>query len=213
MAEGIDSFSHAGALREKGKTCAVLGCGVDICYPHFNKELYKVIKQRGLLLSEFPPSSKPLGWHFPMRNRIISALSDRVIVVEAKKKSGSLITADMALEQGKDIYAVPGRIFDPLSEGCNKLISQGAGVLDDIDDFVNNLDIKAYFGEEKEACKELALEKEEMLVYSCLKFHPMSLEEILDEEILGFEDTLRVLASLEIKGYIREVFKNQYVSI
>ena len=112
--------------KEEPQTFAVLGCGADVCYPRENFGIYRQIAQGGGgILSEFEPGSRPLGWHFPRRNRIISGLADLVLVVEARARSGALITADCALEQGKTVYAVPGRLEDPLSEGCNRLIFQG----------------------------------------------------------------------------------------
>ena len=128
LALGIDCYAQEGALAGGGKTFAVLGCGADICYPKSNREVYEKIKTSGGILSEEKPGTPPLAYNFPKRNRIISALSDIVLVVEAKEKSGSLITVDFALEQGKTVYAVPGRISDLLSYGCNCLIAQGAGI-------------------------------------------------------------------------------------
>lgn len=126
MARGVDGAAHAGALADGGKSYAVLGCGVDICYPSSNRTIYEKMKLQGGIISEYEPGSDPLAWHFPMRNRLISGLADGVLVIEAKKKSGSLITADQALEQGKAVFALPGRVGDLLSEGCNRLIYQGA---------------------------------------------------------------------------------------
>ena len=127
LAYGIDAWGHQGALSGGGATFAVLGCGVDICYPASNVPVYNsIISSGGGILSEFEPGTPPNAWHFPIRNRIISALSDIVLVVEARVRSGSLITADYALEQGKTVFAVPGRNGDPLSEGCNRLITEGA---------------------------------------------------------------------------------------
>lgn len=118
MAWGIDGQAHAGALEAGGDSFAILGSGVDVCYPAGHRRLYEQMKRTGGILSEQPPGMPPCSGHFPARNRIISALSDLVLVVEAREKSGSLITADFALEQGKDIYAVPGRLTDELSQGC-----------------------------------------------------------------------------------------------
>lgn len=127
MARGIDGLAGTGALAEGGYSCAVLGCGVDICYPEENRRLYETLKQKGCLVSEYPPGTMPQARLFPPRNRLISGLSDVVLVIEAKKKSGTLITVDMALEQGKDVFVLPGRVTDSLSEGCNQLLNQGAG--------------------------------------------------------------------------------------
>lgn len=128
MAQGIDSCAHEGALDAGGSTIAVLGCGVDVCYPAASRRTYERLRKNGGLLSEYPCGAPPLAFHFPQRNRIISALSDVVLIVEARRRSGSLITADLALEQGKSVMAVPGRVTDRLSEGCNWLISEGAGI-------------------------------------------------------------------------------------
>lgn len=128
MALGIDGISHKAALDAGGKTFAVLGCGVDICYPEENREIYDRLNGASGILSEYPPGTAPHAGLFPQRNRIISGLSDLLLVVEARKKSGTLITVDQALEQGKEVYAVPGRVTDALSCGCNHLIRQGAGV-------------------------------------------------------------------------------------
>ena len=126
VAAGIDSIAHREILFRGGKTIGVLGCGIDVVYPRFNKNLYDRISEHGLLISEFLPGTKPLSYNFPQRNRIISALSNGVIVIEASNKSGSLITVDYALSQSKDVMVVPGPIFNETSKGCNLLIYQGA---------------------------------------------------------------------------------------
>lgn len=128
MARGIDGIGQMAACRSGGRTYAVLGCGVDICYPAANRELYGAARERGGILSPFPPGTEPKKQMFPYRNSIVAGLSDAVLVVEARQKSGTWITVDMALEQGKDVYAVPGRLTDRLSDGCNLLIRQGAGI-------------------------------------------------------------------------------------
>lgn len=129
MARGIDGLGQQAALKQGGETYAVLGCGADICYPASNKALYQeIVEGGGGILSVFPPGTPPAKRQFPERNRIVAGLSDLVLVVEARQKSGTLITVDMALEQGKNVYAVPGRLTDRLSDGCNLLIRQGAGI-------------------------------------------------------------------------------------
>ena len=143
MALGIDGAAQEGALSGGGKTYAVLGCGVDVCYPRSNKMLYDQIPEHGGILSEFPPGTQPLPYNFPLRNRLISALADVVIVVEARKKSGSLITVDYALEQGRSVYAVPGRVGDALSDGCNYLIAQGAGIAWSVEAVIEELSMQA----------------------------------------------------------------------
>ena len=141
LASGIDGRAQWEALEAGGKSYGILGCGVDICYPNENKTLYNKLKNNGGIISEFAPGTAPLATNFPVRNRIISGLSDIVLVVEAKEKSGTVITVNMALEQGKDVFAVPGRCIDALSYGCNKLISEGAGIAYNVDCILENINI------------------------------------------------------------------------
>lgn len=129
MARGIDGIGQAAALRAGGYSLGVLGCGVDVCYPYENQDLYEALLAGGGVCSEYPPGIGPKAVLFPPRNRIISGFCDALLVVEAKEKSGTLITVDMALEQGREVYALPGRVTDPLSSGCNRLIRQGAGLV------------------------------------------------------------------------------------
>ena len=139
MARGIDGIAQEAAVDAGGCSFAVLGSGVDVCYPVGNKRLYEKLKEKGGILSEYPPGTPAIARNFPIRNRIVSGLSDAVIVVEAREKSGTLITVDMALEQGREVYAVPGRITDSLSVGCNRLLKLGAGILLDTDEFLEEL--------------------------------------------------------------------------
>lgn len=135
LAVGIDAYSHIGCIKAKGKTIAVVGNGLDNIYPYENKKIAdEIIENGGAIISEYIIGSKPAKLNFPARNRIISGLSDRLIVVEARKKSGTLITVDFALEQGKDIYVVPGNINSICSEGTNDLIKQGANILTSVED-------------------------------------------------------------------------------
>lgn len=140
LARGIDTFSHIGTLQARGKTIAVLGSGLDVIYPPENEKLAeKIVESGGCLVSEYIVGTKPLGEHFPARNRIISGLASGVVVVEASEKSGSLITVDFALEQGKNVYAVPGNINSPNSLGTNSLIKQGAKIVTSIEDILEDL--------------------------------------------------------------------------
>ena len=139
MARGIDGISQNSALEAGGSSFGVLGSGVDVCYPECNRELYEKLCARGGILSAYPPGTEARARNFPPRNRIVSGLADALIVVEARHKSGTLITVDMALEQGKDVYVVPGRVTDRLSDGCNSLIKQGAGVFLSPEDFLRDL--------------------------------------------------------------------------
>ena len=136
FARGIDSYAHKGALAAKGATIAVLGCGLDVVYPPENVDLYKqIVMNNGAIITEYPLGSRPEKHHFPARNRIISGLSDGVLVVEAKERSGTLITVEYALEQGKNVYAIPGNITSPNSYGTNELIKEGAIPITKIEDF------------------------------------------------------------------------------
>lgn len=211
MARGIDSFAHRGALNVQKKTFAILGCGVDICYPKEHRGLYQDISRRGGIVSEFVPGTPPLASHFPARNRIISGLADVVLVMEAREKSGSLITADMALEQGKDVYALPGPINSELSKGCHALIRQGAGILLGTEDILEELSIK--IDVKSQNCREnkKILESKEKIVYSNLGLFPKGREELL--QLTGMEsgELSMVLLNLEWKGYIKEISKNYYI--
>ncbi len=142
MAAGIDSASHVGALRGGGLTVAVLGCGVDVVYPKQNERLMHDIIMHGMVISEYPPGTPPIGKHFPVRNRIISGLSEGVVIVEAPARSGSLITADLALKQNRDVFAVPGDINRTHSRGCNKLISKGAILVNAAEDVLKEYELK-----------------------------------------------------------------------
>lgn len=140
LARGIDKYSHIGCLAAKGKTIGVLGCGLDRIYPEENKKLAEeIINNNGAIISEYVIGTKPLAKNFPRRNRIISGISNGVVVVEAKEKSGTLITVDFALEQGKELYVVPGNINSPNSYGTNELIKQGAKVLTKVEDILEDL--------------------------------------------------------------------------
>ncbi len=214
MAKGIDGISQRAALQEGGRSFAVLGSGVDVCYPRENMELYEMLKKRGGVLSEYVPRTKPRKGLFPPRNRIISGLSDGVIVVEARRKSGTRITVEMALEQGKDVYVVPGRITDGLSEGCNQLIKEGAEVIASISDFMKEfLAGKPFVDEIEKADKGKSLTIEERKVYNCIDYYPKNINEIAEE--LGDEESvseiMKILLSLEIKKYIVRIAMNSYV--
>lgn len=143
MALGVDSRAHEGAIIGNGKTYAILGTGVNVCYPESNFNLYNKLCDDGFggVISEFPLGTNPLKFNFPIRNRIISGLADITIVIEARLKSGSLITASHAIEQGREVFALPGRITDCMSLGCNKLISDGAGIITTPTDVLEALDL------------------------------------------------------------------------
>ncbi len=211
MAQGIDGAGHRGALKGGGDTYAVLGCGADVCYPGFHQGLYGDIIGHGGILSEYPPGTPPLGQLFPARNRIISGLSDVVVIVEAKGRSGSLITADYALEQGKDVYAVPGRMYDALSEGCNQLIRQGAGIVSSLEEFLRELGLCGQKNGASENLEKLSLAKDESMVYSCLSLRPESIGTLLEETGLEMPQLSGILDGLLQKGLIAETVKNHYI--
>jgi DNA processing protein len=154
MARGIDGISQLEAMNVGGASFAVLGSGVDICYPEQNRNIYDRLKECGGIISEYPLGTAAAARNFPPRNRIVSGLADAVVVVEARVKSGTLITVDMALEQGKDVYVVPGRVTDRLSDGCNKLIKQGAEIFISPDEFVAEI-MKKYDIYEQSETKQL----------------------------------------------------------
>lgn len=210
LAEGIDGAAHRGALRVGRPTYGVLGCGVNICYPPSNYKLFEAMEMCGGILSEYPPGEKPLPGYFPMRNRIISGLSDVVLVVEAKERSGSLITAELGLEQGKEVYAVPGRITDPLSAGCNRLIEQGAGPALTPGTILEYLGLKhgkKLIVHEKNVN---GLAKKEKMVYSCLDLSPKHLDEIASTCGLETGECMGILLNLELAGYAIQTANHYY---
>lgn len=217
MARGIDSIGQEAALLAGGASFGILGCGVDICYPEESMGLYEGLaagRGKGGLISELNPGTRPLAGFFPMRNRIISGLSDAVIVLEAREKSGTFITVREALDQGKDVYALPGRLNDALSIGCNKLIGQGAFVIHDIEDALRQIlerfcltgktwkESIAYDIIKDSKAEESGSLKEKLL--SCLDIQFVSLEEILCG--LGMEGEigliLAALSTLECEGKV-----------
>lgn len=211
LAKGIDSDAHRGALEGSTPTFAVLGCGVDVCYPFSNRYIYhSILEKNGGIISEYPPGTQPRASLFPSRNRIISGLSDCIVVIEARVKSGSLITADFAMEQGRDVYALPGRITDPLSAGCNHLIKQGSGIIESIEDFMQELDIISTGFETSYDFLKNLLEKDESLVYSVTDFRPMGIGMILDETGIPLDRLIEILNHLESLGMIKETFPNHY---
>ena len=209
MARGIDGISQLAALEAGGSSLAVLGCGVDVCYPRENRRLYEMLEERGGILSEYPPGTQPIGILFPPRNRIISGLSDLLVVVEAKEKSGTTITVDMALEQGKEVLVLPGRITDALSFGCNRLIKQGAGILVSIEDIFQVLGTMEKTREVNPRNKGVVIQEmelfteEERKIYEILDFMPKNLEQIWWEygrEEITMQQLMYRLLELCLKG-------------
>ena len=228
MARGIDGISQQAALSAGGTSYGVLGCGVDICYPAQNRRLYEELLEKGGLLSTYTPGTKPLPQYFPPRNRIVSGLSDALIVIEARQKSGTLITVDMALEQGRDVYVVPGRLTDRLSDGCNHLLTQGAGVFlspeSFAEDFLRSWEEKQGLSADGSGGKnrrknnretgrntsKVKLPKESLQkIWECLEPVPKTSETLLRElwekgEYTDISALNRALMELELLGYARQ---------
>ncbi len=211
MAMGIDGIAQRAVLDQNGVSFGVLGSGIDICYPKENRGLYTDLCTCGGVISEQPIGKPPMPHHFPLRNRIISGLADVILVMEAKEKSGSLITADIAMEQGKDVYAMPGDANSDLSRGCHKLIKQGAGILISPDELIKDLEVYGNFHKKKLKENKIILESAEKLVYSCLCLRPLHIEELLSRTNLPIQDLMNHIISLELQGYVKEVSKNYYV--
>jgi DNA processing protein len=200
MALGIDCAAHQGALEGEGHTTAVLGCGPDICYPQSNSKTFEAIIKKGAVISEFPPGVKPYPFNFPRRNRLISALSRVVVVAEAGLNSGSLITADFALEQGKEVFSVPGNINNIFSLGTNKLIKDGANPLIKIDDIINELGIKT---DEKMKAEHLCLGADEKQIYELvLQSGEISVDELSQKSKKTISQIKGIVSILEIKGVL-----------
>lgn len=212
LAYGIDAEGHKGALEGGMPTFAVLGNGADICYPAGNRLLYqRILRNGGGIISEYPPGTMPRNYFFPARNRIISALSDLVLVVEAKEKSGSLITARCALEQGKAVYAVPGPVTEKLSQGCHMLIYDGAGIAYSPEILLCEWGILPKQRKKSEEKKKLGLATDLNLVYSCLDLRPKTQDDFIRETGFPPGKVNNLLLELELMGLARETGRNHYV--
>lgn len=201
LALGVDGAGHKGALGGGGETWGVLGCGVNICYPKRNYTLFREMESHGGILSEFPPGEPPKPQNFPTRNRLISGLADVILVIEAKERSGSLITARLGLDQGKEVFALPGRVTDVVSRGCNQLIQSGAAILTGPGDVLEYLGVlleKKLILYEK---SEKGLAKNEKMVYSCLDSAPKHVEEIAAASGLAVSACMEALLDLELGGF------------
>lgn len=214
LARGIDTVAHRAALGAGGRTLAVLGCGVDVCYPAENRGLMDRIAGAGAVISEFPPGAEPLREHFPRRNRLISGLSLGVVVVEAADRSGALLTAASALEQNREVFAVPGNITSPSSVGTNRLIRQGAKAVLDVDDIVGELApmLKGFL--KREARATTALNEGEEGICRTLSGEPRHIDGIAREARIPVTTALNLLLSLELKGVVRQAGgKRFYLSV
>lgn len=213
MARGIDGICQLEVLEQKGESIAVLGSGVKVCYPRENEILYKRLINEGLVISESTPFTGAKAGLFPARNRIISGLSDIIVVVEAGEKSGTLITVDMALEQGKEVYCIPGRVTDRLSRGCNQLIKMGAGMVISMEDFLEEICPRlslTYESVSESALEKLSSEKlssKESEFLTCLDIIPRSLEEIWNQAeqkkiVSDLSECMEILIQLQINGQV-----------
>jgi DNA processing protein len=198
LARGVDGEAHRGALAAGGLTVAVLGCGIDRDYPKAHAELARRISENGLVASEYPPGVEPSPWRFPARNRIVAGLATATVVVEARRRSGALITADFALELGRDVFAVPGEITSGLSEGTNDLIRQGATPLLGAADVLEALGIEP----EPPVTVPTSLSPEAENVWSALRAGAMTLDEISRTAGIGAAEVAVALTELELAGLV-----------
>ncbi|MGB0908803.1 MAG: DNA-processing protein DprA [Nitrospirales bacterium] len=219
LARGIDKSAHEGALEGMGRTIAVLGCGIDQTYPREHQALRSRIEEQGAVLTEFPPKAAPHAYHFPQRNRLISGMSLGVVVTEAAENSGSLITAKLALDQNREVFAVPGAVTNKMSRGPHLLIKQGAKLVEGIDDILEELipQIENAMSEQwKDRCQatsssSLELGVAEEALYNQISLEPITLEELLSQGTSTPSEVMSLLLSLEMKGVIQQLAGSQYI--
>jgi DNA processing protein len=202
LAFGIDAASHRSALDNGGRTAAVFACGLDYIYPPGHASLASRIAESGCILSEFPKGTRPERYNFPIRNRIISGLSDGVVVVEASIRSGALVTAGLALEQGREVFAVPGRADSELSYGANDLIKQGATPVTSAEDIISAFGWQKSDRVSKPSLDMTKLDRAERSLFEILSIQPIHVDELGRKSGLGPARTTELLLSLEIKGFI-----------
>lgn len=207
LALGIDQEAHRGALEGNGYTIAVLGTGVDRVYPVNNRSLALNIIEKGVVISEFPLGTPPIGSNFPRRNRIISGLSLGVLVIEAAINSGSLITARLAAEQGRDVFAIPGSIQSPVSKGCHKLIRDGAKLVEKVDDIIEEIRLKTAI---HKPIDESSIDQKGLLILNALGHANSSLDDLVLNTKLSAEELLPILLSLEMDNLIATLPGNQF---
>ena len=212
MARGIDSIAHKAALDAGGRTVAVLGCGVDVVYPKENEELAEQIQEQGAIISEFGMGTSPSRENFPRRNRIISGLCLGVVVTEASARSGSLITTRFALEQGREVFSVPGKINAQNSEGVNGLIKHGAKLVQNVEDILSELQptmhtnkITSKKTRENVTLKPASLSPEEKKIYDTLSDEPIHIDKIMDKTQFSIGAMSQILLTLELKKIIKQI--------
>jgi DNA processing protein len=212
LARGIDSAAHRAALQAEGLTVAVLGCGIDRIYPSEHQQLFQQITETGAIISEYPPGTEPLPGHFPGRNRIISGMSKGVLIVEAAQKSGSLITADFALEQGREVFAIPGGVLATNSDGVNSLIKDGAHMVTetrDITDILWPQYRSPAFRSTETSCFELS--ENEMDIIRYLDGEPLHIDDLVRKSGLTPMDLSVILLQLEIRGGVIQLPGMRYI--
>ncbi len=210
LARGIDTAAHRGALKAKGTTVAVLGSGLANIYPKENEGLAQAVSENGVLVSEFAMATSPLTHNFPRRNRIISGLSLGVAVIEASQKSGALITANMALEQGREVFALPGKVDNPNSAGAHQLIKTGAKLMTGIEDILEELkpQLQSFMrreAEEKEDRQEISLNSDEIPVFQCINSEPLHIDALISLTNMSLTELNMVLLRLEMKGLVQQM--------
>lgn len=201
LALGIDGAAHRGGLQGQGSSIAVVGTGLDIVYPARHRELAHELAQEGALVSEFPLGTPSKAQNFPRRNRLISGLSRGCLVVEAALQSGSLITARLAAEQGREVFAIPGSIHSPLAKGCHYLIKQGAKLVESAQDILDELGYPAVAASAGPA-DNLSLDKDEMLLLQCLGFDPSGIDALVSCSGLTSDSVCAILLTMELAGYV-----------
>jgi DNA processing protein len=216
MARGIDGVAHETTLNAAGRTIAVLGSGVDRAYPPEHEKLYRRICERGVVLSELPIDTKPLAHHFPARNRLISGLSLGVVVVEATEKSGSLITAGLALEQGREVFAVPGEVGSSRSRGAHRLIRQGAKLVETVDDIIEEiapqlLPLRGGAMRETRHLPEDATDGARK-IFALLQERPLQIDEVIESSGFTPPRVLEILLELELQGYLKQLPGKRYIA-
>ena len=205
MARGVDTAAHRGALSSGGRSIGVLGCGIDVIYPPENRQLFASMGEEGGLVSEFPLGTLPLAENFPRRNRIISGICRGVLVVEAEERSGSLITAQYALEQGREVFAIPGNITCSSSRGTNRLIKQGAKLVETVDDIMEELPQRDGNQMSPAVAPVLDLTHQEAAIYTILAAAPHHIDEIIVKSALTVGDVSAILLRLELKGAVLQL--------
>ncbi|MFH1349522.1 MAG: DNA-processing protein DprA [Pseudomonadota bacterium] len=214
MARGVDSAAHWGCLGGRGFTVAVLGTGIDTIYPASNKKLFENIILKGAVITEFPLGTPPEPKNFPIRNRIISGLSRGVVVVEATKNSGSLITASLALDQGREVFAVPGSINSFKSTGCHHLLKQGARLVENADDILEGLGLNFRYIPKTDTFKQgqpPPLEETEKIIYEMIGDYPVHIDEIFRQGNYEPGEVSSILMKMELKGLIRQLPGKMFV--